>query len=376
MRCLGRTTGLVRCSRDSRLGFCPQHQYQLLLATFIVLGVTVFLAAFRSDISLLWASQAEPPGDRKSPISHHAAIDHNRLDAFLDSMARTSKQRYESESVTLLVAAASSAQTVGFGSSERTSLQEFYKMEVEPGSLVIPFVVSTALDLGIITDSTSVFAEQGRYLVGNKGEGGRAIVDDHPAGYLTPPEILSLSSSIGAVKIGEMLGPQSICKSFVTLGLLDADDCSRLSNSQNTLKAVCFGYELLVTYDKIVRAYSYLCPPEQDGGNPTGAPITSRTAVKVREWLALAVESGTGKPAGLEHVGVSGKTATTRIFSKGRYERSRYMAAMVTIFPTRNPRYLCLAIVNDPRTGASGGGPVCGPILKAVNKYIHEQEAE
>jgi hypothetical protein len=73
----------------------------------------------------------------------------------------------------------------------------------EPGSTVKAFLLAAALDSGLLSPETKFFCEHGEYKVGRK------TIRDHERkgyGFLTVDEIITYSSNIGAVKIGEKIG--------------------------------------------------------------------------------------------------------------------------------------------------------------------------
>jgi cell division protein FtsI (penicillin-binding protein 3) len=77
----------------------------------------------------------------------------------------------------------------------------------EPGSTLKPFLLAAALEKGIIAPQTVFFCEEGEFTVAN-----HVIHDTKKHGDLSAAEIVSLSSNIGAVKIGQGLGYENFCE--------------------------------------------------------------------------------------------------------------------------------------------------------------------
>ncbi len=74
----------------------------------------------------------------------------------------------------------------------------------EPGSTMKIFTAATALENGMTPDSI-FFCENGRYRIGRY-----TVRDTHPHGWLPIDHIVAYSSNIGAVKIAENLGRQTL----------------------------------------------------------------------------------------------------------------------------------------------------------------------
>ena len=71
----------------------------------------------------------------------------------------------------------------------------------DPGSTIKAFLLAASLEEKAVTPSTQFDCEGGKFEVG-----GRTVHDTHEYGVLTVSEIISLSSNIGAIKIGQKLG--------------------------------------------------------------------------------------------------------------------------------------------------------------------------
>jgi cell division protein FtsI (penicillin-binding protein 3) len=72
----------------------------------------------------------------------------------------------------------------------------------EPGSTLKTFLLAAALEEGVITPETVFNCEKGEHSIGNF-----IIHDSRPFGMLKVSEIIKFSSNIGAIKIGQRLGP-------------------------------------------------------------------------------------------------------------------------------------------------------------------------
>ncbi len=102
--------------------------------------------------------------------------------------------------------------------------------------------------------------------------------------------------------------------------------------------------------------------------------IKPETAKLVRSLLARSLaynlqekHSIAGKVEGLE---VAGKTGTAqKIRSEGGYHRNRTVASFLGFFPASNPKFIVLAVIDDPQTDGGWGDTVSGPLFNKVATY-------
>jgi len=71
----------------------------------------------------------------------------------------------------------------------------------EPGSTFKVFLMSAAMEEGVVKERDRVFCENGKCMLA-----GHTINDTHPYGWLTVPEVIKYSSNIAASKIALQLG--------------------------------------------------------------------------------------------------------------------------------------------------------------------------
>jgi cell division protein FtsI (penicillin-binding protein 3) len=83
---------------------------------------------------------------------------------------------------------------------------------------------------------------------------------------------------------------------------------------------------------------------------------------------SVLTEQGTAEFARVEGVGIAGKTGTAQKFVDGRYQ-TRYRATFVGFYPTDDPKYVCLVLMDEPRTSIYGG-VVSGPVFKNITQRI------
>ena len=83
----------------------------------------------------------------------------------------------------------------------------------EPGSVMKPFMMATALAAGTLKPTDSIDCEHGVYVVA-----GMSVHDTEVNGLLTPTQILARSSNIGALKIGLQLGEPTLYAAYRRFG--------------------------------------------------------------------------------------------------------------------------------------------------------------
>lgn len=86
-------------------------------------------------------------------------------------------------------------------------------------------------------------------------------------------------------------------------------------------------------------------------------------------YLEGVVKDGSGKQAYIDGYRVGGKTGTAQKYENGKLAAGKYVMSFVGFFPADNPRYLALAIVDEP-VGGQYGSTVAAPIVKKVFEKI------
>jgi cell division protein FtsI (penicillin-binding protein 3) len=78
------------------------------------------------------------------------------------------------------------------------------------------------------------------------------------------------------------------------------------------------------------------------------------------------VDSGTAIDATVTTFSLAGKSGTARRTVNGRYGAAMYTSTFVGIFPARDPQYVVLAKIDNPREESIYGGKVAAPLTRAV----------
>lgn len=263
----------------------------------------------------------------------------------------------------------------------------------EPGSTMKIFLASAAIDSGKCTSNTLVYCEHGEYKVG-----GRTIHDTHPHDWLTLHDVVKFSSNIGATKIAEIIGPETLYDTFRRFGFggLTGIDCpgeatGLLRNWKNwrpiETANIAFGQGVAVTAIQLITAASAianhgtLMKPRivKDILNPDGTvfksfppeiarqAISPKTAEQIKEIMHSVTDpDGTGPLAVPKGYTVCGKTGTAQIINaEGRYDHSDYNAVFVGFAPEKDPKLAVLVVVTEPQ-GNHYGGIVAAPAFRDI----------
>ena len=271
----------------------------------------------------------------------------------------------------------------------------------EPGSIFKAILAAGALEEGVIRPGDRFFGENGAIEVS-----GVTIRDHEKYGWLTVREILTHSSNVGAIKIGQKLG-KSLYYHYISsfgFGSLTGLDLPGetpglmrrpKSWSALSLSVLSLGQEISVTPVQIATAFSAVA----NGGNlvrphvvhalkaqdgPLSREvdpgvirrvISPETARTLLDMLRGAVEDGTGKEAALEEYTVAGKTGTAQKMdpATGRYSHQKIVASFVGAVPAESPRLVILVLIDEPealRWGASIAAPTFREIARDALKYL------
>ncbi|MDZ7758908.1 MAG: penicillin-binding protein [Desulfovermiculus sp.] len=259
--------------------------------------------------------------------------------------------------------------------------------EFEPGSTLKPVMVASALEHNVVDAQSIYFCENGKWRYK-----GRTVKDTHEYAWLSVSRIIRYSSNIGAGKIGLDLGEKRYYDTLRSLGLgqktglpLPAENNGILRTPEQwnevDLVSASFGQSLAMTGLQLAQAYLCLSSkglwrplrliknPVQDRP-PVRRVFSSSTAQQVLRMLHDVVqEDGTGTQARIPGIRVGGKTGTAQKASPGGGYGRKYVASFVGIFPALQPRYLVVAVVDEP-SPQHYGGIVAAPVVRAVGKEL------
>ncbi len=97
--------------------------------------------------------------------------------------------------------------------------------------------------------------------------------------------------------------------------------------------------------------------------------ISEKASKTLSNMLEKVVSEGSGKQAYIEGYKVAGKTGTAQKYENGVIAGGKYVSSFVGYFPSDNPKYLALVIIDEPK-GEYYGSTVAAPYAKQVFEGI------
>lgn len=267
----------------------------------------------------------------------------------------------------------------------------------EPGSTMKAFLLAAVLENHIVSPQTMIDCGDGELEVG-----GKVIHDTKKNGILSVSQIVTKSSNIGAVKLGQRLGYKSFTGYLKKFGFGRKTEIDLLGEASGFIRPVketrpidratiFYGHGMSATSLQVAMAMSAIAnggklmrpyvvkeirdlngrTVEKNRPKMVRRVISENTARKVARILEGVVdEKGTAPRAAIAGYRVAGKTGTSRKLDPRtkRYSRRNYMASFVGFAPAHDPKLVILVIIDEPR-GQYYGGSVAAPVFKEVGGW-------
>ena len=250
----------------------------------------------------------------------------------------------------------------------------------EPGSVMKPFAVASALETGRWAPTTPIDTTPGRISIS-----GHTISDHHNYGPIDLTRLITKSSNVAATKVALDLDPEHMWNTLDRFGFGDVTGSGFPGESAGVLRnhrrwrrveqaTIAYGYGISVTVLQLAEAFAALADEGRlrrpslvmGANNPPVSVLDPEIARQVADMLETVTgPEGTGKAARVKNYRVSGKTGTSRKASAAGYA-SRYIASFAGFAPSSNPRLVAVAVVNDPSGEAYYGGLVAAPLFSTV----------
>ncbi len=231
---------------------------------------------------------------------------------------------------------------------------------------------------------------------GGKVEFYNASIKDHGVfSFLSFPDIIKYSSNVGAIKLALRMNEKELYyylrekfklsqKTGIDLhgeekGILRPPSLwSRMSTG-----SIAIGHEIAVTPLQMLRVISAIANngcmvvprilkkikkdkiEESLIFTPPERIMREETASKMKRIMEMVVEEGTGKRAYIEGVRIAGKTGTSQKFINGKYSDSLHVASFVGFFPSDDPKYSIIVVIDEP-SGSFWGGEVAAPVFREI----------
>jgi len=250
----------------------------------------------------------------------------------------------------------------------------------ELGSVIKPIVLSKAIDNQSIMPNEYIDIPR-RLTLDEK-----VIVDSKNYEKLTPQEIISVSSQIGASKIALELGYENLKRNYFEFGFTKPVSINFPSSafgfmnikdkvSDKELASLGYGYGITISPFQIASAYSVFA---NDGifkdfkilknqDDLSRRIISSESASYILEALRKVVIEGTGKAADIKGFSEGGKTGTVHQIRRGTgYADDVYRASFVGIAPLSNKSLTIFVSIDNPGLNSYSGGVVAAPVFSKI----------
>ncbi len=264
----------------------------------------------------------------------------------------------------------------------------------EPGSTFKPINVAIALDAGAIKASDRV-QDAGQIQVGGWPIGN---YDGRGRGVLSITQVLENSSNVGMVRIMSRVQRSTYYDAMKKLGIGEITGTDLAFETPGQFKkkqqfidyaiepaTTAFGQGFSVTPLQMVQLHAAianggkLVTPHLTAGlqDPSEKIVktldlikprrifSEPTAKRVLKMMGSVVANGTGKSARIPGYRLGGKTGTAQKASGGRYRNGK-VTSFVSIFPLEKPKYVVMAVVDEPTAANAFGSTSAAPAVKAV----------
>lgn len=243
----------------------------------------------------------------------------------------------------------------------------------EMGSTFKALTVAMALDSGKANINSSYSTAGGMMRFGRQ-----VIKEYHGTGRtLTVPEVFVHSSNMGSIKMALSVGVEGH-KAFLRKMMQLDRMTTELPESAAPIvpqrwgeintATIAFGHGLAVAPIQALAAVGalvnggYLIKPtflkrsEEEAKKDAIRVIKPETSEAMRFIMRLNGERGSARKADVAGYFVGGKTGTAEKVINGRYAKNKNFTTFTAIAPSDKPRYVFLAIYDEPKGYAESGG--------------------
>ena len=264
--------------------------------------------------------------------------------------------------------------------------------DYEPGSVVKPIVVASALESGAVTENDTFYCDSGQQI----GEDFvRCAVYPNAHGVETLGEVIQNSCNDGMMAIGRKMGAAEFLKyqskfNFGTRTGIDlpGEGTGILFSEENMnemeLATSAFGQGFTCTMIQEISAMAaainggtYYQPhlvksvTDQDGKvleniTPTvmKEPISEEISAAVREYMGMSVESGTSQSAKVQGYSMGGKTGTAEKLADDT--KDNYLVTFIGFAPLDDPEVLIYVVVDTPNVDSQASSTYAQYLAQAI----------
>jgi cell division protein FtsI (penicillin-binding protein 3) len=387
----------------------PERLYPQTSLAGAVLGWTDIDGHGVTGMERVLDKQLVAPETRGTPIA--LSID-SRVQASMESELYAAMNKFQAIGATGIVLDVNTGEVIALASlptfnpnapGKATPDARFNKATMgvyELGSTFKPITVATAMDAGVVTSMSK------RYDATQPLQVGRFKISDFHAQkrFLNVPEMLVHSSNIVTARIADEVGPARMQGVFRKLGFDSPADIEIEKGhplwpkfwARTTTMTTAYGHGIAVTPLHLAAAYAALV----NGGvwrpatllkrgasdAPAGRRIWSEaTSRQMRRLLRLVATEGTGRKGDAPGLRVGGKTGTADKSMAGGYSRSAKVSTFAAAFPMDAPRFVVIAMLDEPKgtadtygyaTAAWTAAPVVAKVISRTGPLLGIQPDE
>jgi cell division protein FtsI (penicillin-binding protein 3) len=333
----------------------------------------------------------------------------------VDRVARAALEANKADSLTILVMDAPTGEILAYTSLPDFDPNELQKptpqisaaslanlpltMAYEPGSVFKVFSLSSFLELKAITPADRFHCEGAYVLTLPSGEAIR-IRDLAAHGWVSPQQVIEYSCNTGAADASEKADPEQFYQMLCRFGFgrqtgipLQGETAGLFAPvsrwSARSKPTIAMGQEVAVSAMQMITAATaianggVLLRPQivrkivspqgavvrEFGRDPVADVVSARTARTMLEWMETAtLPAGTAHRAAVDGVRISAKTGTAQVANPktGTYSPDNFVASILGIFPTQDPRLIVYVVIQNPRGQSYYGSQIAAPIFRDV----------
>jgi cell division protein FtsI (penicillin-binding protein 3) len=272
-------------------------------------------------------------------------------------------------------------------------------MAYEPGSVFKVFTIASLLELGTISPS-STFTCRG-YYEQQLADGSTiriGCIREH--GIVDPRRILEYSCNAGAAYASDTATNEAFATAIARFGFgretgvpLPGESAGLLAPverwSARSKPTIAFGQEVSASALQVAAAavaianggtllqpqvVSRIIAPDGRvvkafGRKPLWDAVSAQTARQVLDMMESATsEAGTARRAAIEGLRISAKTGTAQVIdpATGTYSQTDFIASLLGIFPTEDPRVVVYVVIQNPRGESYFGSTIAAPVFRDI----------